>query len=164
MDCKTARGLIEPYRGRDLDEGTEALLVEHLGACKRCRKVLSGLDVVDRRLRSAMTAVLPSAGFAGRVEAALSRAPQANPVEVVRLVWLKPALLAASVLAVAFAGWMAPRVYQAVSQRRVEAEHGIGRPFVVSEKGRTCYSGDTGIEVARVVRGAPELVVEVFPE
>jgi predicted anti-sigma-YlaC factor YlaD len=164
MDCKTAREMIEDYRESSLDPSWETLFVGHLGQCKRCRKVLSGLDHIDQRLRAAMSAVAPPPDFAARVKAAVDRADP-RPVAAPGPMWVRPALVAASLLLVLFLSWALPKAYRRIVPSKPCAQSfAIGEAFVIGDSDRASYDGETRVEVARVVRGAPELIVEAFPD
>jgi hypothetical protein len=176
MDCKQCLALIEDYREGRLAKPVEAALAEHLGSCRPCKTVMSRLDTMDHRLQIGMAALAPAADFPERVMAAVRRADARTTFRTRRL-WIGSAAAAACLILTA-AGWWITRangprqdlpreVAEEAPRMCVEPAPDlpcpIGPAFVAVKDGPVLYEKATGITVRRIVRGAPELVVDVFP-
>ncbi|MFC1461380.1 anti-sigma factor family protein [Verrucomicrobiota bacterium] len=163
MDCKRVSELFEDYREKILDNETESLIREHLEQCENCRKAITRLDAVDRRLGAALRGLKPSDGFAARVGARIREMDEAG-LQPASIPWLRPALLAACVLIVAAGAWIAMELAERASgpgdsDGLVEVE----RPDTLPER-ETAYSR-TSPESASSYQSEPvEKVVEVRQE
>ena len=177
MDCKTANRKIEDFRDDTLDEQTRDRMMGHLGACEQCRTRLARLDRLEIQLHAAMKKFPVPDDFPSRIAAAIQK-ETIDRTEPVRLFWLRQAaLVAACLLAllafVQFRSGSKPGVstVQAPAPQTAErpsfepgpADHGIGRPFVITDRGRIPYAGRTYIAICRMIHGTPQLTVEAFP-
>lgn len=186
MNCRQTRRLFDGFREQTLDPAAESAVSGHLSECKECRLALGEMDLLEQRLTDAMTGHRPSEGFAARVMTAVELAQPPAPAR--NLEWLKPVSIAAAactVISLCFWGLATrtekpvapvglPRDVVAIFHEAPKTEpaakpaprraYAVGEAFVIGRKGTKPYSGPTHLTIARVVRGAPELIVEAFPE
>ena len=111
MKCGQVIEKMQDFREDSVDGDTRAAMAGHFGDCPACREKLEQHDVMDRRLKRAMGGLRPSAGFAERVMenvAGMDASLVAGRPSFL-ISWMKPLLMAASVLAVlsgsAFLAW-----------------------------------------------------------
>lgn len=178
MNCKSARELIEPYQENSLNEDNEAMLLDHLGSCQNCRIALVELDALDKLLKDVIREPSPSAGFA---EATIARLPEHAPEPIsghmpsVQALW-RPAL--AATIAISIASWFmiqdaqrSPKLAKQIArvtqispfEPDASLDFAIGKPFMIQDGETLPYTGEATIRISRVVRGAPELIVDAFP-
>lgn len=184
MNCTQADEQLEGFWEGTLDPAAEEAFREHLGVCRSCRQRLSGLNVVDRGLRTAVRGWgAPSSRLGDRVMEAVMGAEAPRPAR--GPVWgslsVRVVAAAAAVLLVVFSGrvWLNTRggsaLAEAVSapaepspapffEPAPAAPLAMGKPFVIGEAGQTEPAPRAGtMKVTAVVRGVPVLLVEAFP-
>ena len=177
MDCQHASEHMEDFRNNILDEPTRRHLEDHLGECEPCRSRLARLDRLDSQLHAAMKKFPVPDDFPTRIAAAIQK-ETIDRTEPVRLFWLRqaarPAACLLTLLAfVQFRSGSKPGVstVQAPAPQTTErpsfepgpADHGIGRPFVITDRGRIPYAGKTRVMISWMIHGTPQLTVEAFP-
>jgi hypothetical protein len=178
MDCKTVSSLIEDFRDSALDKATKRQVVDHLGECEDCRRLLTRLDKLDGELRAALNAPKTPPGLTARIAAAIQNENISARTAPTPAFWIKQAAMLAACLLAILAFWRirsepdSPEGRPAVSQNAVPKEppffepgpedRGIGKPFVVTSDGKTPYAGKPGIIISKIVNGTPQLTVEAF--
>lgn len=177
MDCRTSAELIDDFRGGVLDAETDALVREHLAACRNCRQMLSTEDLLARRLASAMRRASPSADFAARVSARLGERPTLARARRALFSWPVPVRVAAAVLLAACVtialvvniqsakppsdgpAYLDPNLVEPLPFNT----HAVGRPFVIKDGRLLPYLGAKNVKIM-VVKSGPIMIVEPFPE
>ncbi|MBA4386770.1 MAG: hypothetical protein C0404_02245 [Verrucomicrobia bacterium] len=172
MNCEQVGAIIEDFREGALDKQNEEQVRAHLGGCRKCRELLTDLDVIDQKLRKTLGAVQPPLDFAGKIGAAISASVPATVAGPRQFTWVRPVLWAAAAAMVAvtiglMAGYGKPERRGdpvQIPQNAAKVE-GVSGPFVITTGDRVVpYTGKIDVKILRVVDGVPELLVNVFPD
>ena len=177
MNCRQTAENLDLFRENALDGTSEEAMMDHMGSCPACRALLAQADALDRDLKSALQEQPASPAFTTAVVSRLDDQPETSRT-ITHIAWLRPVLVAAACLMLALCAWIyypkfkdnAPTSVAATISKydfvepAATEKYAIGKPFVIGEDGVEPYDEPSRIEVVRIVKGVPEMIVEAFPE
>jgi len=108
MDCDKLKDLISLYIDDELDENEKKLVEDHINNCEDCRKYLEEYKKI-RKVLHEMPEEEPPKGYCDRLHAKLMKEKKANKSKFM-FKWIKYGSIAAALVIVIFAVYMAPNL------------------------------------------------------